>query len=64
LESAKHQEIGIPRTFSFCYHQEMESTKQTVGAMNKALPEEVWIKVGGKPSTFFSFCFLCPLNPF
>ncbi|XP_015737085.1 transcription factor-like 5 protein isoform X2 [Coturnix japonica] len=46
LESAKHQEIGIPRTFSFCYHQEMESTKQTVGAMNKALPEEVWIKVG------------------
>ncbi|XP_052539626.1 transcription factor-like 5 protein [Tympanuchus pallidicinctus] len=46
LESATHQEIGIPRTFSFCYHQEMESTKQTVGAMNKALPEEVWIKVG------------------
>ncbi|XP_010720796.1 transcription factor-like 5 protein [Meleagris gallopavo] len=46
LESAKHQEIGIPRTYSFCYHQEMESTKQTVGAMNKALPEEVWIKVG------------------
>ncbi|XP_021272142.1 transcription factor-like 5 protein isoform X1 [Numida meleagris] len=46
LESARHQEIGIPRTFSFCYHQEMESTKQTVGAMNKALSEEVWIKVG------------------
>lgn len=30
----------------------MESTKQTVGAMSKALPEEVWIKVGGKPSIF------------
>ncbi|NXI67454.1 TCFL5 protein, partial [Anseranas semipalmata] len=46
LEAAKHQDLGIPRTFSFCYHQEIESTKQTVGAMNKALPEEVWIKVG------------------
>ncbi|NXJ11400.1 TCFL5 protein, partial [Odontophorus gujanensis] len=46
LESAKHQEIGIPRAFSFCYHQEVESTKHTVGAMNKALPEELWIKAG------------------
>ncbi|OXB78466.1 UNVERIFIED_CONTAM: hypothetical protein H355_007496 [Colinus virginianus] len=46
LESAKHQEIGIPRAFSFCYQQEMESTKRAVGAMNKALPEELWIKVG------------------
>ncbi|NXC48526.1 TCFL5 protein, partial [Penelope pileata] len=46
LESAKHQDLGISRTFSFCYHQEIESTKQTVGAMNKALPDEVWIKVG------------------
>ncbi|NXK05443.1 TCFL5 protein, partial [Herpetotheres cachinnans] len=45
LEAAKHQDLGIPKTFSFCY-QEAESTKQTVGAMNKALPEEVWIKVG------------------
>ncbi|NWW53842.1 TCFL5 protein, partial [Pedionomus torquatus] len=45
LEAAKHQDLGIPKTFSFCY-QEVESTKQTVGAMNKALPEEVWIKVG------------------
>ncbi|NXW87253.1 TCFL5 protein, partial [Alopecoenas beccarii] len=45
LEAAKHQDLGIPKTFSFCY-QEIESTKQTVGAMNKALPEEVWIKVG------------------
>ncbi|XP_068556117.1 transcription factor-like 5 protein isoform X2 [Anas acuta] len=45
LEAAKHQDLGIPRTFSFCYHQEIESAKQTVGAMNKALPEEVWIKV-------------------
>nr|XP_009487246.1 PREDICTED: LOW QUALITY PROTEIN: transcription factor-like 5 protein [Pelecanus crispus] len=44
LEAAK-QDLGIPKTFSFCY-QEVESTKQTVGAMSKALPEEVWIKVG------------------
>uniref|UniRef100_A0A8C8AXK3 Transcription factor like 5 n=1 Tax=Otus sunia TaxID=257818 RepID=A0A8C8AXK3_9STRI len=45
LEAAKHQDLGIPKTLSFCY-QEIESTKQTVGAMNKALPEEGWIKVG------------------
>ncbi|NXT28866.1 TCFL5 protein, partial [Syrrhaptes paradoxus] len=45
LEAAKHQDLGLPKTFSFCY-QEIESTKQTVGAMNKSLPEEVWIKVG------------------
>ncbi|NXA47499.1 TCFL5 protein, partial [Nothocercus julius] len=44
LEAAKHQDLGLPRTF--CYHQEIESTKQTVGARNKALPEQVWIKVG------------------
>uniref|UniRef100_A0A452I3H4 BHLH domain-containing protein n=1 Tax=Gopherus agassizii TaxID=38772 RepID=A0A452I3H4_9SAUR len=46
LEAAKHQDVGLPRTFSFCYHQEIESTKQTVGTRNKALPEQVWIKVG------------------
>ncbi|NXU49045.1 TCFL5 protein, partial [Turnix velox] len=45
LEAAKNQDLGIPKAFSFCY-QEIESTKQTVGAMTKALPEEVWIKVG------------------
>ncbi|XP_008067769.2 transcription factor-like 5 protein [Carlito syrichta] len=45
LEAAKHQDIGLPRTFSFCYQQEIESTKQTLGR-NKALPEQVWIKVG------------------
>ncbi|CAM9561344.1 unnamed protein product [Bubo scandiacus] len=45
LEAAKHQDLGIPKTLSFCY-QEVESTKQAVGAMNKALPEEGWIKVG------------------
>ncbi|NWI24340.1 TCFL5 protein, partial [Sula dactylatra] len=49
LEAAKHQDLGIPKTFSFCY-QEVEPTKQTVGAMNKALPEEVWIKVGDDTS--------------
>ncbi|NXJ75693.1 TCFL5 protein, partial [Trogon melanurus] len=45
LEAARHQDLGISKTLSFCY-QETESTKQTVGAMNKVLPEEVWIKVG------------------
>ncbi|NXV78693.1 TCFL5 protein, partial [Atlantisia rogersi] len=40
MEAAKHQDLGIPKAFSFCY-QEIESTKQTV-----SLPEEVWIKVG------------------
>ncbi|XP_069351766.1 transcription factor-like 5 protein isoform X2 [Eulemur rufifrons] len=46
LEAAKHQDIGLPRAFSFCYQQEIESTKQTSGGRNKALPEQVWIKVG------------------
>uniref|UniRef100_A0A8D0SN76 Transcription factor like 5 n=1 Tax=Sus scrofa TaxID=9823 RepID=A0A8D0SN76_PIG len=46
LEAAKHQDIGLPRAFSFCYQQEIESTKQTLGSRNKALPEQVWIKVG------------------
>ncbi|XP_055289644.1 transcription factor-like 5 protein isoform X2 [Moschus berezovskii] len=46
LETAKHQDIGLPRAFSFCYQQEIESTKQTLGSRNKALPEQVWIKVG------------------
>ncbi|XP_025897786.1 transcription factor-like 5 protein [Nothoprocta perdicaria] len=44
LEAAKHQDLALPRPF--CYHQEMEATKQTAGARNKALPEQVWIKVG------------------
>ncbi|XP_057552674.1 transcription factor-like 5 protein [Hippopotamus amphibius kiboko] len=46
LEAAKHQDVGLPRAFSFCYRQEIESTKQTLGGRNKALPEQVWIKVG------------------
>ncbi|XP_004841084.1 transcription factor-like 5 protein isoform X2 [Heterocephalus glaber] len=46
LEAAKHQDIGLPRAFSFCYQQEIESTKQTLGSRNKTLPEQVWIKVG------------------
>ncbi|KAM4842657.1 transcription factor-like 5 protein isoform 4-T4 [Thomomys bottae] len=46
LEAAKHQDIGLPRAFSFCYQQEIESSKQTLGSRNKALPEQVWIKVG------------------
>uniref|UniRef100_A0A8C3X8Y4 Transcription factor like 5 n=1 Tax=Catagonus wagneri TaxID=51154 RepID=A0A8C3X8Y4_9CETA len=46
LEAAKHQDTGLPRAFSFCYQQEIESTKQTLGSRNKALPEQVWIKVG------------------
>ncbi|KAM8945751.1 transcription factor-like 5 protein [Pelodytes ibericus] len=46
LDAAKHQEISLPRTFSFCYQQETESTKQNVGTQNKSLPDQVWIKVG------------------
>ncbi|XP_044772290.1 transcription factor-like 5 protein [Neomonachus schauinslandi] len=45
LEAAKHQDTGLPRAFSFCYQQEIEPTKQTLGSRNKALPEQVWIKV-------------------
>ncbi|NXG13345.1 TCFL5 protein, partial [Grallaria varia] len=45
LEAAKHQDLGTAKTFPFLY-QEVESTKQTVGATNTPLPEEVWIKVG------------------
>lgn len=56
LEAAKHQDLGISKAFSFCY-QEMDSTKQAAGAMNKALPEEVWIKVGGKPLLFSLLSF-------
>ncbi|XP_006896938.1 PREDICTED: transcription factor-like 5 protein [Elephantulus edwardii] len=44
--TVKHQDTGLPRAFSFCYQQEIESTKQTLGSRNKALPEQVWIKVG------------------
>lgn len=47
LEAVKHQDIGLPRAFSFCSQQEVESTKQTLGSRNKALPKQVWIKVGG-----------------
>ncbi|KAL0594528.1 Transcription factor-like 5 protein [Plecturocebus cupreus] len=46
LEAAKHQDIELPRAFSFCYQQEIESTKQTLGSRNKAVPKQVWIKVG------------------
>lgn len=48
MEAAKHQDLGLPRAFSFCYQQEIESTKQALGSRSKALPEQVWIKVGGK----------------
>ncbi|XP_049633110.1 transcription factor-like 5 protein [Suncus etruscus] len=46
LEATKHQDLSLPRAFSFCYQQEIESTKQTLGSRSKALPEQVWIKVG------------------
>ncbi|KFP32056.1 Transcription factor-like 5 protein, partial [Colius striatus] len=45
LEAAKHQDLGIPKTLSFC-SQEVESTRQTGGTMSKTLPEEVWVEVG------------------
>ncbi|XP_063815349.1 transcription factor-like 5 protein [Pseudophryne corroboree] len=47
LEASKHQEMSLPRSVSFCYQQEIESTKQTLGNQKKLLPEQVWIKVGG-----------------
>ncbi|XP_054247986.1 transcription factor-like 5 protein [Indicator indicator] len=67
LEAAKHQDLGVPKTLSFCY-QEIESTKQTGAAMSKSLPEEVWIKVGGdtvcKQSMNRRSCgHLSPLDP-
>ncbi|MBZ3891621.1 Transcription factor-like 5 protein [Sciurus carolinensis] len=46
LEAAKPQAVGLPTAFSFCYQQAIESTKQTLSSRNKALPEQVWIKVG------------------
>ncbi|XP_048354684.1 transcription factor-like 5 protein [Sphaerodactylus townsendi] len=48
LDAPKHQDLGLPRAFSICYQQEIEATKQTVRPRNKALPEHVWIKVGGE----------------
>uniref|UniRef100_A0A8C0W3E8 Uncharacterized protein n=1 Tax=Castor canadensis TaxID=51338 RepID=A0A8C0W3E8_CASCN len=44
LEAAKHQDIGLPRAFSFCYQQEIESTKQTLGSRNKLCPKEALCK--------------------
>ncbi|KAG8131626.1 hypothetical protein E2320_009535 [Naja naja] len=46
VETVKHQDLALPRAFSVCYQQEIETSKQTVGARNKAVPEHVWIKLG------------------
>ncbi|KAM9527960.1 transcription factor-like 5 protein [Guaruba guarouba] len=66
LEAAKHQDLGISKAFSFCC-QELDSTKLAVGAMNKALPEEVWIKVGEeslcKQALSRSCSKISPLDP-
>ncbi|KAK9404897.1 transcription factor-like 5 protein [Crotalus adamanteus] len=48
VEAVKHQDLALPRAFSVCYQQEIETSKQTVGARNKAVPEHVWIKLGGE----------------
>ncbi|XP_070796229.1 transcription factor-like 5 protein [Pituophis catenifer annectens] len=48
VETVKHQDLALPRAFSVCYQQEIETSKQTVGARNKAVPEHVWIKLGGE----------------
>ncbi|XP_075702854.1 transcription factor-like 5 protein [Rhinoderma darwinii] len=45
LEAAKNQEISLSRGFSFCYQQDIESSKQNLGSQNKSLPGEVLIKV-------------------
>uniref|UniRef100_A0A8D2IYQ2 Transcription factor like 5 n=1 Tax=Varanus komodoensis TaxID=61221 RepID=A0A8D2IYQ2_VARKO len=46
LEATKHQELGLPRSFSICYQQETEAAKQTLGSKNKSMPEHIWIKLG------------------
>ncbi|XP_013927856.1 PREDICTED: transcription factor-like 5 protein [Thamnophis sirtalis] len=57
VETVKHQDLALPRAFSVCYQQEIETSKQTVGARNKAVPEHVWIKLGVKKKEFETvFC--------
>ncbi|XP_060692162.1 transcription factor-like 5 protein isoform X4 [Hemiscyllium ocellatum] len=49
LESASPQELALPRTFSLCFQQELQSARQALSNCNrsKPLPEQVWIKVEG-----------------
>ncbi|XP_078092309.1 transcription factor-like 5 protein [Mustelus asterias] len=47
LESASPQELALPRAFSLCFQQELQSARQALSNCNrnKPLPEQVWIKV-------------------
>ncbi|XP_061076743.1 transcription factor-like 5 protein isoform X2 [Conger conger] len=46
LESAKHQDLIIPRNFSFSYQQDAESEKTALRDENtQAIESEVWIKM-------------------
>ncbi|NXO02952.1 TCFL5 protein, partial [Rhinopomastus cyanomelas] len=66
LEAARHQDLEIPKTLSFGY-QEVDSTQQSVAAVNKSFSEEVWIKVGEDSlckQTINSSCGqMSPLDP-
>ncbi|XP_041435019.1 transcription factor-like 5 protein, partial [Xenopus laevis] len=46
LEAARHQEISLPRAFSFCYQQEAESAEQTQGGGSRNFPEQDCPKLG------------------
>ncbi|XP_069740542.1 transcription factor-like 5 protein isoform X3 [Narcine bancroftii] len=47
LESTGPQELALPRAFSLCFQQELQSARQALSNCNrnKSLPEQVWIKV-------------------
>ncbi|XP_072371425.1 transcription factor-like 5 protein isoform X2 [Scyliorhinus torazame] len=47
LDSASPQELALPRAFSLCFQQELQSARQALSNCNrnKPLPEQVWIKV-------------------
>ncbi|XP_059837013.1 transcription factor-like 5 protein isoform X2 [Hypanus sabinus] len=47
LDSATPQELTLPRAFSLCLQQELQSARQALSNCNrnKSLPDQVWIKV-------------------
>ncbi|XP_072100552.1 transcription factor-like 5 protein isoform X2 [Mobula birostris] len=47
LEAATPQELALPRAFSLCLQQELQSARQALSNCNrnKSLPDQVWIKV-------------------
>ncbi|GCB67077.1 hypothetical protein scyTo_0012095 [Scyliorhinus torazame] len=57
LDSASPQELALPRAFSLCFQQELQSARQALSNCNrnKPLPEQVWIKVEGKDTISLTF---------